>query len=262
MEYTIKHNEQFNSNEVYFSDKPSEAIRESLKALKMRWHKLKKCWYGFADDEQIKNALNGETVEEFKTGVIVSDGYMGANEYTGVNKYKFDYSSECFKKAFKACGISGVTIKKHKYSGGMSFTFTVKLNSDDFISLQEFINNFNVWDYNCYGRVYYYTTDINNYGERVIDEISLDELTNNTDETIKKEILRGAAEYQYKQYLKGYSIYRQDDNKKVLTDKGFSRLSRIHSIILSFHHDDSNGMVDYFDTNFYYDINYKFPEVK
>ena len=261
MDYTIKTNEEYNSMEIYFSDKPNEAIREALKNLRFRWHAVKKCWYGYASNDELHKILDNEDAAEFKTGVIEKDGYMGATEYTGVNRNKFDYSSDCFKKAFKACGLNSITVKKHSFSGGMSFVFTVKLNKDDYISFEEFYNNFDVSDYFIYSNLNYYTTSLNNYGERYVDAINYTDFQN-LEECIKKEIIRGAAEYQYKQYLKGYGIYRQDDNKKVLTNKGFDRLSKIHSIILSFHHDDSNSMVDYYDTNFYYDINYKLPEVK
>ena len=46
MEYTIITNAAFNSIEIAFDCKPSETIREALKALKFRWHGVKK--YGTA----------------------------------------------------------------------------------------------------------------------------------------------------------------------------------------------------------------------
>lgn len=45
------------ATEVYFDEKPDEAVRNRLKELKMRWHRQKKCWYGFADREDIKKAI-------------------------------------------------------------------------------------------------------------------------------------------------------------------------------------------------------------
>ena len=56
--YTINHNAQFNSLEIAFNGKPSEAIREALKALKFRWHGIKKVWYGFADEQTVKQAID------------------------------------------------------------------------------------------------------------------------------------------------------------------------------------------------------------
>lgn len=57
--YTITKNEQFNSIEIFFNGKPSEAIRDALKALRFRWHNVKKCWYGYADEATTRAALDG-----------------------------------------------------------------------------------------------------------------------------------------------------------------------------------------------------------
>lgn len=67
MEITVKNNEQFGSLEIYFDSKPSEAVREALKALKFRWHGIKKCWYGKAEKpavlEAVANAQAGKKPE-------------------------------------------------------------------------------------------------------------------------------------------------------------------------------------------------------
>ena len=60
--YTITSNAAFNSLEISFNEKPGEAIREALKALKFRWHGVKKVWYGYADRETVEKALQGETI--------------------------------------------------------------------------------------------------------------------------------------------------------------------------------------------------------
>ena len=61
MTYQIKINTQFNSKEIYFNSKPTEETRNALKALNFRWHKVKMCWYGFATEEQIAEAIDGKT---------------------------------------------------------------------------------------------------------------------------------------------------------------------------------------------------------
>ena len=60
--YTITSNEAYNSLEISFNEKPAEAIREALKALKFRWHGVKKVWYGFADRETVEKALKGDEI--------------------------------------------------------------------------------------------------------------------------------------------------------------------------------------------------------
>ncbi len=53
----IKHNDEFDSYEVYFEVRPPKAIRDALKALHMRWNPQKMCWYGYAELADIQKAL-------------------------------------------------------------------------------------------------------------------------------------------------------------------------------------------------------------
>lgn len=64
MQYTINTNTEYNSLEIIFSEKPSEAIRTALKALKFRWHSVKHVWYGYADEAAVKVAIEGNPVEK------------------------------------------------------------------------------------------------------------------------------------------------------------------------------------------------------
>lgn len=66
MTYTINQNKQFNSIEIAFDCKPSEAVRTALKELKFRWHKVKKVWYGYADEETIKTLLSGTPADQIE----------------------------------------------------------------------------------------------------------------------------------------------------------------------------------------------------
>ena len=55
--YTITRNEQFNSLEIAFNEKPSAAVREALKALRFRWHGVKRVWYGYTDEATAREAI-------------------------------------------------------------------------------------------------------------------------------------------------------------------------------------------------------------
>lgn len=70
MNYTITNNEQFNSLEVMFDGKPSEEIRTALKALKFRWHGVKKVWYGYSTKEAVKAAIEGKASTEKATPTV------------------------------------------------------------------------------------------------------------------------------------------------------------------------------------------------
>ena len=59
MKYEIKENPEFKSVEIAFDAKPSENVRDILKAMRFRWHSVKKVWYGYKTIEEVKNALEG-----------------------------------------------------------------------------------------------------------------------------------------------------------------------------------------------------------
>ena len=58
MTYTIKTNPEFNSTEIIFDGKPSDAVRNVLKEMRFRWHGVKKVWYGYKDENTVKNAID------------------------------------------------------------------------------------------------------------------------------------------------------------------------------------------------------------
>ena len=56
--FTITDNVERGSLEVTFDSKPSQTVRDALKANKFRWHKAKKVWYGYGDRQAITDALH------------------------------------------------------------------------------------------------------------------------------------------------------------------------------------------------------------
>ena len=56
--YPITANEAFKSLEISFTEKPTEAVRDALKALRYRWHSVKKVWYGYSTEETIREAID------------------------------------------------------------------------------------------------------------------------------------------------------------------------------------------------------------
>lgn len=61
--YTIKKNEAYNSLEITFTQKPSEETRNALKALRYRWHSVKRVWYGYTTEEEVRAAIDGKKTE-------------------------------------------------------------------------------------------------------------------------------------------------------------------------------------------------------
>jgi hypothetical protein len=62
---TYKLNDDKNGVEIYFDSKPSEEVRNTLKANGFRWGKYNKCWYAKQSDETISlaNQLAGEEAQ-------------------------------------------------------------------------------------------------------------------------------------------------------------------------------------------------------
>ena len=56
--YTITNNDYFKSVEISFNEKPSDDVRNILKALRFRWHYTKKVWYGYANKQVLIDRLN------------------------------------------------------------------------------------------------------------------------------------------------------------------------------------------------------------
>lgn len=91
MTYEITNNTQFNSIEIKFDCKPSEAVRDALKDLKFRWHKVKKVWYGYADRSTVVTAIEGTKsgvttdIKQNKFGVKVGDIFSTSWGYDQTN---------------------------------------------------------------------------------------------------------------------------------------------------------------------------------
>lgn len=97
--YTITNNPSFNSIEVKFEGKPSEAIRDALKDLRFRWHGVKKVWYGYKTEEETRKAIDNagketkaetkaekaEAVKVNKFGVKVGDLFSASWGYEQTN---------------------------------------------------------------------------------------------------------------------------------------------------------------------------------
>lgn len=74
MSYTITANPAFNSLEISFDGKPAQEVRDALKALKFRWHAVKKVWYGYSDENTVRAAIDGGKVEKTdKPGTLDKD---------------------------------------------------------------------------------------------------------------------------------------------------------------------------------------------
>lgn len=252
--YEIKENSQYNSREVYFNGKPSEEVRNALKALKMRWNGKKVCWYGYASECDILNAITSNTAADDFGGTI-TPGYLGVQAWEGNHSGKYLSGAELSKairEAFKSVGIKGVSVSCKTYTGGQNLTVTVKTSAEDFISESEFINKYEIC---TSGWIYTSLTGACVHADEYFGKMTAAE---------QRKTREAAAKCEYQKYTQHeISLNHFYLEKYTMYTEAFStKLRLINQIIKSYNYDDSNSQVDYFDTNFYYTIYTKPTTVK
>ena len=249
MTYEIRENAQYNSREVYFDGKPAAETREALKALKMRWNPKKSCWYGYAAEHEIIAAIQGAELKASpdEGATVYTDGYMGGGAVygakSGANLYGADLAA-AIRADLKAAGIKGVTVRCKTYSGGQSVTVTAIIERSDLVQnyriddcdLLHYLNYHGAFDGE---RWVYYSKDL--------------------DEPEKwAELAEKVSAYEINKYSKAQNInHYHIENYHEIGAAFIAKLKKIRDIITAYRYDDSNSMVDYFDTNFYYDIDTK-----
>lgn len=250
--YTITAGTHPNSLEIYFEGKPAVKVRDALKALRYRWNPAKACWYGFASESATVAALqkfseNGETWdgEQVDGATVYTDGYLGGGAVYGSKSRKHLYGadlSKAIREDIKAAGIKGVSVKCKSYSGGQSITATVTTSAADFVSLESYIDNYTI----SYSQAW---IQLQNDCIHVDKYFSLDSAE-------QEQIRQDAAAYEYERLVNHETRLNEFylDKCAQFTPEALDRIQRIQSIIAAYRYDESNSMVDYFDTNFYYDI--------
>lgn len=258
--YTIAENDRYGSREVSFDAKPQAAVIAALKALKMRWNPKRSIWYGFADEKAISDAIKAAQPESVPAQVV-TDGYLGGGAVAGAKSDRCLYGSElsaAIRADIKAAGIKGVSIRCSSYSGGQSISATVTATAADLVSEAEYIANYRPspaqsWVYFENGACMHtddyfkiWNAQACGHGETYIPEIQQragrDAYITATE----------AGQHNINQYhINKYTEYKPDFLRK---------LERVAEIINNYRYDNSNSMVDYFDTNFYYNISTKIKE--
>ena len=247
--YHISENTEYNSREVYFSGKPAAETREALKALKMRWNHKKSCWYGYAAEHEIIAAIQGAelTANPEQGATVTTEGYMGGGAYYGAKSGQYLYGADlaaAIRADIKAAGIKGVTIRCKTYSGGQSITATVTIERGDLVQGYRIDDRDLLHDLNNHGafdgeRWMYYSKELD-------------------DPETWSDLAEKVSAYEINKYHKPQSInHYHIENYHEIGAAFIAKLQKIRDIITAYRYDESNSMVDYFDTNFYYDLHTK-----
>jgi len=140
MTYTISRNDAFNSVEVVFTGKPSEAVRSALKGLRFRWHGVRKLWYGYSTEDEVRQAIDqadaGKTdvktaaaPEANKYGVKVGDLFRASWGYEQTNVDFFQVVELVGESSVRVREVSMVLIDD-KAVGPMAARRTYKTNTN------------------------------------------------------------------------------------------------------------------------------------
>lgn len=252
--YHITTNYTYNSREITFDGIPAKEVREALKSLKMRWNPKKSCWYGFAQEHEIISAIldnsESETANDDETdgATVYTDGYMGGGAVYGSKSNQPLYGadlSKAIREDIKKAGIKGVSVRCKSYSGGQSITATVSLPESAFVPEADFIANYEI---NYHQSWIYYADSCGK-----VQSVHIEKYFDSDDET-RKSIKNSAAMYEYDRETRHECQINHIDSYKSFTEKTRQLLKKIEAIITAYRYDESNAMVDYFNTNFYFDI--------
>ena len=257
--YEIRENHQYNSREVYFDGKPSRATLDAMKALKMRWNHVKSCWYGYAQECDLINAIitndrDGEDITGEKTegATVYTNGYLGGGAVYGSKSDKHLYGadlSKAIREDLKVAGIKGASVRCKSYSGGQSITVTLSLPQSAYVGKEQFAVDYRIPTSASW--IYYEDEDGKSQTMHIDKYYSRE---TSADEREKIRISAAASEYSREAESENDLNIFHLDKYKVYTPETMETIKKVNSIISAYRYDKSNAMVDYFDTNFYYSI--------
>lgn len=239
--YQITNNASQNGWEITFAEKPTEAVRTALKSLGMRWHSQKQCWYisqTKATECQLVGAILQASDPDTTPATVVTDGYMGGGAVYGSKSHLGLYGADltaAIRADLKKAGLKGVSVRQ--YHGGSGIAITVTLSPTDLLTVEEYEK---IWK--PAGR----WIDTPNGSIRKEDYYSMGG-------TEQQEIRHQAAQTEITRYQtteQPINHYYIDDYTHFAPDYR-EKLHKILDIVSQYHYDNSNSMVDYFDTNFY-----------
>lgn len=198
--------------------------------------------------------MNTTLLKEYTT--VASDGYMGAIKTTGSKSQVYLGDAELSKQIRQALQAvlapelskSDVRVRKESYSMGRTIHITLRLDKNKYAPTRDeykqiVIENVKRQRYNWIQ---------NGDGKDVFHEA----YWNMTDEEKRKAEQATAEQQAIWNYdrdtvdINQYHIDKED----MLTDDGKKIVEVANQVIKAFNYDDSNAQVDYFDTNFYYNL--------
>lgn len=198
--------------------------------------------------------MNTTLLEQFYT--VASDGYLGAIKTTGSKSVVYLRDAELSKQIRQALQAvlapelskSDVKVRKESYSLGRTIHITLRLDKNKYAPTRDEFKQMIVDNVKRGKYTWIRTED----GKDIFHEAY-----GNMTEDEKRKVEQATAEQQavwnYDRDTTDINQYHID-NEEMLNDEGKEIVRVANQVIKAFNYDDSNAQVDYFDTNFYYDL--------
>jgi len=245
----LRVNEELNGIEISFSDKPSAATIESLKAAGYRWHRVKKLWYAKNTAERMALAqaiTGGAEVTTAPKAAKVETINMDGVGHKPKTAHGADFA-KVMREEFKARGVKGVSVRSERGGWTDSITVTVKATADDFSSVEEMKLRYPFWQF---------TFDIENRDVRFISAYEWQNMTSAEREELHAQYVRKQAAK-----MAGVNEHFISDSDRSryweLTTAFFKKVQCIVRIAQQWNHDNSDPMTDYYDVGYYLNIDFK-----
>ena len=245
-------------------------FRDMLKKLGCRWSRKRQAWYLKPDAEKIVDFQEAKTEHYFQKEFHneLSDGYMGAIRSDG-SKSKLHLHGAELSKAIRndlrdnitELKRSAINVSCHTYSGGQHVYVTLTMEREKYFKgHDEFVENAVEHYFEMFSNGWVSYED--NYGQ--VTTVSSDYVYSDEFKTAEEQnaFKRKVVEYSYKSMVAGVEKYKVSEyhlewDSMYMNEAAIRILERVFQIIRSYNYDDSNSMVDYFDTNFYWDVDVK-----
>ena len=198
--------------------------------------------------------MNTTLLKDYTT--VASDGYMGATKTTGSKSQVYLGDAELSKQIRQALQAvlapelnkSDVRVRKESYSMGRTIHITLRLDKSKYAPTRDEFKQIVVDNV----KRHRYDWIQNGDGKEVFHEAYW-EMTEDEKRKAEQATAEQRAIWDYGRDTTNINHYHID-KEDMLTEDGKEIVRVANQVIKAFNYDDSNSQVDYFDTNFYYNL--------
>lgn len=198
--------------------------------------------------------MNTTLLKEYTTEA--SDGYLGAIKTTGSKSRLYLGDAELSKQIRQALqqvlapelSKSDVRVRKESYSMGRTIHITLRLDKGKYAPTRDEYKQSVVDNVKRRKYTWIRTGD----GKDIFHE-AYDKMTEDEKRKVEQATAEQYAVWNYDRDTTDINHYHID-KEDMLNDDGKEIVKVANQVIRAFNYDDSNAMVDYFDTNFYYNL--------